>query len=127
MTALGSLVTFEELVYLLLDCDSPKVNLDGSPNKYRIFMTEFGQRKVFEIDDTIFATIRPSKSTNKPSPLFLSTNGNDIWLSLLEKFYANYFGLYTSILTGLPYEVLYSFLDGEYRVYKLSREKKDAI
>lgn len=120
-------MTFEELVYLLLDCDSPKVNLDGSPNKYRIFMTEFGQRKVFEIDDTIFTTQRPSKSSNKPSPLFLGTNGNDIWLSLLEKFYANYFGLYTSILTGLPYEVLYSFLDGEYRVYKLSREKKDAI
>ena len=51
MTALGSLVTFEELIYILLDCDSPKVSFDGSANKYRIFMTEFGQRKVYEIDD----------------------------------------------------------------------------
>lgn len=126
-TALASLVTFEELIYLLLDQDSPKVNLDGSPNKYRIFMTEFGQRKVFEIDDQIFVVKKQTQSSTKLSPLFLGTNGNDIWMYLLEKFYANFFGLYSSILTGLPYEVLYSFLDGEYRVYKLSKEKKDPI
>ena len=72
-------------------------------------------------------TKNAAKTPIKYAPLFLGSNGNDIWLNLLEKVYAYGFGLYTSILSGVAHEVLYSFLDGEYRVYKLSKEKKDGI
>ena len=37
------------------------------------------------------------------------------------------FGLYSSILAGKPYELIYSFMDGEYKVYTLKSEKLDSI
>lgn len=125
--SLGSLVTFEELIYLLLDCDSPKTNFENKQNFYRIFMTEFGQRKVYEINDNIYTVRDSNDSASKNIPLFLSSNGNDIWANLLEKFYAYKFGLYSSILAGQPCEVIYNFVDGEYRLYKLANDKKDSI
>ena len=129
LNALGSLVTFEELIYLLLDCDGPKSNFEEKPNVYRIFMTEFGQRKVYEIDDTIYVTKQKDKETaiEKTQGLFLNSNGNDIWANILEKFYANKFGLYSSIITGMSCEVIYNFVDGEYKIYKLAADKKDGI
>jgi hypothetical protein len=98
--SLGTLATFEELIYLLLDCDSPKTNFEGKPNFYRIFMTEFGQRKVYEINDNVFTVRREGAKASQNAPLFMSSNGNDIWAHLLEKFYAYKFGLYSSILSG---------------------------
>ena len=109
----------EELVYLLLNCDSLSNN-----HTYKVTLTEMGERKDYTINDTILCV---KSSSNKLKPLFTHSSGNDVWALILEKAYAKMFGLYSSILEGKPYELIYSFMDGEYKVYSLKSEKLDSI
>ena len=118
-TALASMAIQEELIYLLLDCDSLKED-----HKYKVIQTEMGERKFYQIDDTILCL---TDEKGRKQPLFICSKGMDIWAMILEKFYAQKFGLYTSILCGKPYHLIYNFLDGEYKVYELNQDKIESI
>lgn len=118
-TSLASLGIQEELIYLLLDCDSLR-----DDHNYKVIQTEMGERRLYQGNDNILAIETEPK---KKKPLFIFSEGKDIWAMILEKFYAMKFGLYTSILNGKPYHLIYNFLDGEYKVYQLSKEKLPSI
>jgi hypothetical protein len=107
------MVIQEELIYSCLGGDA--LSPDG---KYKIKIFEMGEQFEIEIDDQIIVM----KDGDKTVPFFLNTNGNDIWAYIFEKAYAYKFGLYSLIADGEPYEVLSSFLDGEYKVIELSSQ-----
>jgi len=117
-TALCSIAVQEELVYTCLGSDA--LSEDG---KYTMWCNDMGERLEMVITDTVPAV----KEGQKLQPFFLNSNGSDIWAYILEKAYAQKFGLYSSIVDGEPYEVIFSFFDGDYKIYEILPEKADSI
>jgi len=113
-TALSSLAFQDELIYVILGCDS--LPEDG---EFQLALTHMGERKTWTITDSFIC--REEKDLFVP--LFANSPATDVWALLLEKAYAYNFGLYSSILNGKPYEVIYAFVDGEYKTHSLRKEK----
>lgn len=119
-TALTSLASQEELVYLVLNRDAL-----AEDHRYSVSLTDMGERKAFSVEDSVPCVREPA--SNRLVPLFTNSEGQDVWALILEKAYAKMFGLYSATLEGRPYELVHSFMDGEYKVYPLRKDKLESI
>lgn len=117
-TALCSIASQEELVYSILGTDA--ISEEGF---YRLTVEDMGERCEIKVGPHMLAV----RNGNTYLPYVTNTNGNDVWAYILEQAYALKFGLLSSILEGEAHEVIYAFLDGEYKVYDVGPDKYEAI
>lgn len=117
-TALCSIALQEELVYICLGTDAISDN-----GNYSVFVNEMGERCELIVSDSLIVL----KEGKLFSPYYCNTKASDVWAYILEKAIAMKYGLYSLVLDGKPHEVIYSFLDGDYKVYSLDDDQPESI
>jgi calpain-15 len=88
---------------------------------YRLIVKVSGEIQEIVIDDYV-----PVYS-DSGRPVFCKSNGEEVWVMLIEKAWAKLKGSYGAILKGCPHEVLSTFCLGPCRSYDLTTRAKESF
>jgi len=99
MAAVSAVAEFSDFVRNSLFSSHPE-NSVSADCKYTIQLYDFKQKKMTPITVDDYIPVDEHDWLYNPQPLFAQSNGNEIYINIIEKAFAKYAGSYSNLIKG---------------------------